>query len=187
MYQYDDSNRFRGYLFPSERVLWTGRPKQGLTFSPSDIFAIPFSLLWTGFLLFAFGTTLRDPDNGPPDFMLAVFLILGLYFTVGRFLHDTALRKKISYAVTNERVLTLSGLFSSKLTSLDIHRLPRLEMSERRDDTGTISFENSSWSNFGRMNGLSIWLPSLSAGSQFFRIPNPRKVYELIRNQTQAT
>lgn len=187
MYQVEDSIRFREYLFPSERVLWTSRPKQGLRFSPGDIFAIPFSLLWTGFVLFAIGATLQDPDNGPPDLMLAIFLIFGLYFTVGRFLHDAAVRKKISYAVTNDRVLILSGLWSSKLTSLDIHRLPRLEMTEHHDGTGTINFDNSSWtSSFGRMNGFSIWVPSLAAGSQFFRIPDPRKVYELIRNQSRS-
>jgi hypothetical protein len=38
----------------------------------------------------------------------------------------------------------------------------------------------------GRMNGFGFWVPSLGASTQFFRIADPRKVYELIRNQAHA-
>jgi hypothetical protein len=179
------SQRFQGYLFSGERVLWTGEPKQGIRLSPLDVFAIPFSLFWTGMVLFMFTATLDTP--GFPDVVLVLFLVFGLYFTVGRFVHDAALRKRIHYAVTNERVLVISGLVSPKLTSLDLQRLPRLELSEHRNGTGTISFDRSGWmSNFGRYNGFSMWVPSLGASSQFFGIENPRRVYELIRNQFRA-
>ena len=176
---------FTLYLFPGERVLWSGRPKQGIRLSPLDAFAIPFSLLWTGMVIAMFVATLRTP--GFPDIFVSVFLVFGLYFTIGRFFHDAALRKRIQYAVTTQRVLTVSGFWSSKLTSLDLQRLPRLELNEYRDGTGTINFDSSGFMNsFGRFNGFGIWLPSLGTGSQFFRIDNPRSVYDLIRSEARA-
>ncbi|MFK5073636.1 hypothetical protein ACI4BE_29325, partial [Klebsiella pneumoniae] len=62
------------------------------------------------------------------------FLIVGLYMIIGRYFHDAHIRKTVFYAVTDQRILVLRG---SKITSLDIDRLPRLELSEFRDGTGT--------------------------------------------------
>lgn len=107
--------------------------------------------------------------------------LAGLYFIAGRFFHDARIRKKMLYAVTYQRVLILRG---AKITSLDVHRLPRLELSEYRDGTGTLAFEAASFGPWGGMNGLGWWLPSLSTAAQFFRIENPRTVYDLIRKQS---
>lgn len=38
-------SRFQRYLFTGERILWSGRPKQGLTLSARDTFLIPFNLM----------------------------------------------------------------------------------------------------------------------------------------------
>jgi hypothetical protein len=102
---------------------------------------------------------------------------------VGRFFHDAAIRKKLFYAVSDQRIMALRG---SKFTSMDVRRLPRLELSEHRDGTGTIVFESAPlfWGN--TMNGFGWWVPALSTATQFFRIDNPRKVYEIIRNQSQS-
>ena len=108
----------------------------------------------------------------------------GLYFIVGRFFHDAYVRKNMFYAVTDQRVLVLRG---SKITSLDIHRLPRLELSEHRDGTGTLTFEAANNMYWGGMNGgFGWWVPSLSSATQFFHIENPRRVYELIRDHSHA-
>jgi hypothetical protein len=163
------------------------QPKQGFVFNPRDAFLIPFSLMWGGFAIFWNATVWMIPgtDGGSPDWFSRLwgipFLLAGLYFIAGRFLHDAHIRKNMLYAVTNQRILVLRG---TKITSLDIHRLPRLELSEHRDGTGTLAFEASNFGPWGGMNGFSWWLPALSGGAQFFRIPDPRNVYELIRNES---
>lgn len=182
-------NRFQPYLFPGERVLWSGQPKQGLTLSARDTFLIPFSLMWGGFVIFWNVGVWSFPTNGggDPGWLFKLwglpFLVIGLYLIAGRFFHDAHIRKKLFYAVTNQRILVLRG---SKITSLDIHRLPRLELSEHRDGTGTLAFEAGPAIPWGGMNGFSWWLPALGPATQFFRIDQPRKVYELIRNQAHS-
>jgi hypothetical protein len=182
---------FQPYLFTGERICWTGQPKQGLVLSGRDAFLIPASLMWGGFAIFwnamvwlaPFGTK----SGGGPGWLFRLwglpFLVAGLYLIGGRFFHDAYIRKKLFYAVTDQRILVLRG---SKITSLDIHRLPRLELSEHRDGTGTLAFEGSNGVPWAGMNGFGWWLPSSSGAIRFFRIRDPRKVYQLIRNQARV-
>ena len=186
----NDSDRFRPYLLTGERVLWTGRPKQGLLLSARDGLLIPFSLMWGGFALFwNYDVWTMGKGGDGPDWFFRLwglpFLAAGLYFIVGRFLHDSIIRSSLTYAVTDQRVLTLRGARSPKLISLDIRRLPRLELSEQRDGTGTIAFEETGPMTL-RMNGLNWWVPSLGSTAQFYRIASPRATYELIREHSHA-
>lgn len=189
------SDLFRPYLLSGERILWTGQPRQGVAFSGRDTFLIPLSLLWGGFAIVwnaiawiaPFET--RGADQGSiwlfPLFGLP-FLVIGLYLIFGRFLHDASIRKHVHYAVTDQRVLVLREKRSVKITSLDLHRLPRLELTEHRDGTGTIAFDSTDSMFSGRMNGFGFWVPSLGASTQFFRIAEPRKVYEVIRDHAHS-
>lgn len=181
---------FQPYLFPGERLVWSGQPKQGIAFSRSDLLAVPFSLMWGGFAIFwNVGVWTSFPNTGTADdwfFKLwgLPFLAVGLYLIVGRFFHDSWVRKRLLYGVTNERVLILRHTLSPKLTSREIQSLPMLELTEYRDGTGTILFDSddAGYSMFGRHRGIGSWAPAAGASAQFFRIENPRKIYELIRN-----
>lgn len=184
---------FQPYLSSGERILWSGRPKQGIAFGRSDILAIPFSLLWGGFALFwNIGVWTFPKTGGGIDWFMRLwglpFLAVGLYLIVGRFFYDAWVRTRLSYAVTNQRVLFRGGSQSSKLTSREITSLPMIELTEHRDGTGTIVFDSEEvgYSIFGRSRGFGGWAPAASANAQFFRIDNPRRVYELIRTQLSA-
>ena len=164
-------------LLPGERVLWAGQPSSGIVFTPMDRFLIPFSLLWAGFAVFWNASVWLS--DAPIFFRLwgLPFLLAGAYIAVGRFFHDRHFRRKTSYRVTDKRIIIDRAGRSQK--SLDVRRLPQIELSERADGTGTIRFGTSP--NMFGANGLSIWSPALDPTPQFVRIERARNAYDIIQ------
>ena len=174
-------------LLSGDRVLWEGEPYKGLILRPIEAFLIPFSLLWGGFAVFwNVGVWSADQKISDLPFKLfgLPFLIAGLYITFGRFLVDMRLRRRQLYAVTNRRILIYKRGSSSTSKSVDIKRLPSIELSERPNGSGTIRF-GAAMSLFDGRN-FGIWQPTFVATPQFLRIPNVRSVYELIQKQTES-
>jgi hypothetical protein len=167
-----------------ERLLWTGRPRQGIMFRPADALFIPFSLMWGGFAIFWEASVLR---TGAPFFFKLwgiPFVLVGLYIIVGRFFTDARQRARTIYAVTNERIIIMSGLLKETVTSLNLRSLSDLSLSEKSDGTGTISLGPSSpytwFATSGWPGGRQYMPPALDG------IPNARAVDETIR-QAQKT
>ncbi|MDG2533135.1 hypothetical protein P6144_05710 [Sphingomonas sp. HITSZ_GF] len=173
-------------LFAGEKLLWSGQPWQGLFLLRAiDIFLVPFSLFWIGFVAFwNYMVWIAPAGPAPLPFQLfgLAFLAIGVFFVIGRFFVDAWLRARTSYAVTTQRVLIeRSGPFRSS-KSLDIARLPVLELSERGDGSGSIRFDNNrSW--FHGNNNIGVWIASSDATPRFLRIDNVRNVYALIAKQ----
>lgn len=69
-----------------------------------------------------------------------IFLVVGLYFLVGRFVIDMRARARTPYALTSERVLIFGGLFSHRLTSLSLRNLNEMTLSEKASGEGSIVF-----------------------------------------------
>jgi hypothetical protein len=189
MYDGRLSSEFQSYLLTAERVLWSGQPKQGLALSGKDALLIPFSLLWGGFA-FAWNAGVwfapfgDDTGAGSGLFFKLwglPFLVVGIYLIFGRFLHDAYLRKQLVYAVSDRRVMILRG---ARFSSLDVNRLPRLDLDEHRDGTGTLAFESGPSMFLGGRQGFGFWVPALDGTAKFFRIEKPRTVYELVRKQS---
>jgi hypothetical protein len=166
------TDKFRDELNPGERIIWSGRPQQGLMVRPGDALMIPFSLLWGGFAVFwEFGVV----ASGAPFFFTLwgiPFVLVGLYVILGRFFVDAAQRKKTYYALTNERIIIISGLFNQNIKSLELKKVPELNLSTKGDDKGTITF--------GALSPMA-WMYE---GSGF---PNPRRYpiapsFEMIDN-----
>ena len=181
MNDFESVQAFQPYLFPGERILWTGQPKQGFALRPMDALLIPFSLIWTGIVIAMFLPTMDFGPSGSPNVILMFFLLIGVYFTIGRFIHDAVLRRMTSYALTDQRALFLRR---SKLTSLDLAHLPKLELNERSDGTGTIAFQNEGLSTINRYSGLNLWVPSMIVSTSFFGIERARDVYRMIRENS---
>ena len=162
-----------------EKIIWSGSPPQGVIFRTSDIFLIPFSILWCGFAIF--WETSVVISGAPFFFMLwgIPFVLVGLYFVFGRFILDAKQRQKTYYGVTNNRIIIVSGIFSKKVESLNLRTLSDISLSEKGDRTGTITFGPSHYmaSLFGGMQ----W-PGMPATSPSFElIPDAKIVYDKIR------
>ena len=142
-------------LNKGERVLWRGQPTHQLfLFRPLDIFAVPFSIIWLSAVLFAF----QVPHRGPVPFILIqpLFLVIGLHMLIGRFLVDQAWRRRTQYAVTSQRVLMRTGLFTQEVRTAWLSSLPEMSCREWRDLRGTILF--------GQRNAMDVYA---STGAMF--------------------
>ena len=175
-------------LRSGEKMLWNGKPATGLRLQTSDVFNIPFSLFWGGFAFFwmlgATAATAKHP-NDPiatvfPLFGLP-FVLMGIYLIVGRFFVDAKIRKNTQYAVTNERVIISSGLFSRKVKSLNLKSISDISVTEKMDGSGTITFGESSFP-YGWVGGRN-YFPSLLNNQipAFQMIPDVRSVDACIR------
>jgi hypothetical protein len=177
-------NLFADRLMSGECILWTGRPGQGLLLSAQDAFLIPFSLIWSGFAIF---WTVTASASAPGLFTLwgLMFVAVGLYLVAGRFFFDAWVRRGMGYAVTNRRILILrSGPFS-RFTSLELDRLPALDLREDARGRGTIRFGQPA-SMFSNRN-MSAWAPAMDPTPQFIGIDDARRVFDLVQKNGTAS
>jgi hypothetical protein len=182
------------YLGPDERLLWSGRPNHKIRLQFSDLFFIPFSLMFGGFALFWEIMAIRSIGLGSQQAPLFVilfplfglpFVIAGLYLIIGRFFVDAKIRENTFYAVTSNRIIILHGIFNRKLTTLPLKTLQQYSLSLSKSRRGSIFFGNTNllYQTFSN----SAW-----PGVQKHRVPffdsieNVEYVYNLIR-ETQST
>jgi hypothetical protein len=108
----DADSVIREDLRRDERLLWSGQPPQGMRLRAADAFLIPFSIIWGGFAIF---WETMVVVKGAPLFFMAwgiPFVIVGLYLIFGRFWVDARQRVQTYYALTDSRVIIISGIFS---------------------------------------------------------------------------
>ena len=166
-------------LSAGEKLLWSGQPLGGIRLRKQDAILIPFSLLWGGFAVFWEAGVIHS--NAPFFFRLwgIPFVLVGIYLIVGRFFMDSKVRSKTVYGVTNERILIVSGFFSRNLRSLNLKTLSEVNLSEKPDGTGTITFGP----NYPVFQNPGAGWPGYSkyASPSFELIERVRDVYDIIR------
>ena len=169
-------------LAPGERIVWSGQPRSGLALRGSDALAIPFSLMWGGFAIFWEYSVIHT--DAPLLFRLwgVPFVAVGLNLIFGRFFVDAWARRKTYYALTEERALIVSGLFSRQTTSLDLPTLTNVSLSEGSGGEGTITFGTPTTTR-SPFSGFSGW-PGASALNvpRFDLIQNAKGVFAMIRD-----
>jgi hypothetical protein len=139
----------RNHLVSGEYIIWSGIPKQGVLFRPSDIYLIPFSLLWCGFAIFWEVIVLKEGALSCFALFGVPFILIGIYFVLGRFFVDAWLRAKTHYGLTNRRVIIVSGIISRTVESLNLKTLREISVQDRGDHIGTIMF--------GRPHPFASW------------------------------
>ena len=120
---------FTSRLLSGERILWSGKPGQGLLLTAQDIYAIPFSLLWCGIVIVGMIGASRTAGFDYSLLVLALFLCFGLYMLGGRFLVDALIRRDMRYDVTNKRILIARPAPFSRFTALSLEQLPEVARS----------------------------------------------------------
>jgi hypothetical protein len=172
----------RAELGRGERLLWSGRPRQGVRLRASDGFMVPFSLLWGGFAIFWEAMALRQSKS--PLFVLwgIPFVLIGIYLIVGRFFVDSYQRARTYYGVTDQRVLILSGLFTRRTTSIALQNLGEVSVAERSDRSGSIVFgvphaTHTAWWGGGGEG---------KAAPMFDLVDDVRQIYNAVRDAQQS-
>jgi Bacterial PH domain len=177
MMDYDIANELSPILGPNEKLAWTGRPRGGFILRRSDAFLIPFSLFWGGFAFFWEGGVMFT--NAPFFFKLwgIPFVAVGIYIIAGRFFVDAKKRANTIYGITQDRIIIRSGIFSKDIKSLAIRTLSDISMSQKWDNSGTISLGPTD-NRFSMMQGLD-W-PGVKQTPRLEFIPEVKSVYDII-------
>jgi hypothetical protein len=182
--EWNEQKRFlASQLSGDEVLLWSGEPRHGVFFRPSDLYTVPASLLGACFIgLWLFLVT-RSSGEFSSFFLLfgSLGILQAAYWLIGRFFVDAWQRSKTYYGVTNERVIIIAGLFSRHIKSLPMKTITELSVNERSDLSGTITFGPEDASNWASRLGFSgnkrePVYPILDT------IPNVKRVYGIIMN-----
>jgi hypothetical protein len=180
MMDFETQRRLQAEMGSGERLLWAGRPAQGLRFRIADAVLVPFSLLWAGFAVYWEASVLR---SAPLFFALwgIPFVLIGAYMVVGRFFADSWQRSRTWYGLTDQRVVILN---SRGVRSLPLASLGGVALRERPDRSGTITFGFSDPRAVmlagGGWPGAAIRMPP-----SLEMIEEARQVYNQIRDAQQ--
>ena len=182
----DAESEIQSELGDGERLLWSGKPRRGIVFRSFDVFMIPFSLVWTGFVVLAVVRAVTSDAPLFPALCSVLFILAGSYLVFGRFIIDSKRRGKTSYGITDQRVIIISGVFSRRVESLNLRTLSDLSLNQKRDKSGTITFGPGQatswmwwWYGFPPYSGIG------HSASVFEMIENAKDVYNLIRDAQQ--
>jgi len=174
-------------LRPEERVVWSGRPRQGLRFHWVDYLDIPLTVAFSSVLVWmAIGG-----DSALPPTVGLIFVIaaaLSLYRSWSRIVWDSSRRGRTFYALTDQRAFILEEGPRRRLQSIVLKDLSHLSYSEHRDGSGSVAWgrwmadtaarqRDYAWSFIGRR----VPYPT------FEEIPDVRRVYQLAQEARLST
>ncbi|MEG8035170.1 hypothetical protein QP157_07530 [Sphingomonas sp. LR61] len=103
----DPQQAAREHLGPDEHLYWAGTSDPAKLFTGRDGFLVPFSLFWTGFILFAVADVVRNGYLGVGAIIPIVLSLVGLHLVFGRFFVKAHRKRTTVYAVTDRRALII--------------------------------------------------------------------------------
>ncbi|MBR4880343.1 MAG: hypothetical protein IKU19_00310 [Clostridia bacterium] len=173
---YNEYDFCQKFLVNDEYILWRGKPEAGNIFTSQDLFMIPFSILWCGFAVFWFVSSIL---SGAPIFFSCFglpFVAVGLSLVFGRFIHTAYLRKRTVYVVTNKKIIRQRG---GKVDTLSLDNLPPMTLVAHKNGNGTIRF-GQPYSYYDR----GVYRSTTYSSNMFSleNIPNAVQVQDIISN-----
>ena len=90
--------------------MWAGRSNPIVVFGRADIFWIPLGLWLVAFSTAGLIMASTTRDQLADQYVASVvFLVIGLYYLIGRFLVKRRLKHRTAYAISNRRAFVLIG------------------------------------------------------------------------------
>ena len=179
----EELEAFSGRLLPGERIAWSGRPATGLRFAPTDVFLVPFTVIWCGFAVFWTISAVRAGAGMIFILYGLMFVTFGLAIMVGRFFLDAWLRARTRYALTDRRVLINRSGPLKDFTAVSLDRLPDARLIEFKNNRGSIRFGHSAGVSSGR--SFAAWVPALDPTPQFVAVPDARHVFDIVQRASR--
>lgn len=168
------SGQLRAWLRPGEELLWYGRPDPRRVLSPSDVFVVPFSLLWCGFAVF---WELSVAGGDAPLLMQLwglPFVAVGLYLVVGRFFHGHFQARRTAYGITSHRAIVVIGTRTSMDTPLTAPTPVTVRRSRRgRHATVAIGTPVPGSRRGPSADGSAGWRSPPESPVTFYDVPDP--------------
>jgi hypothetical protein len=129
------------HLLVGEKLLWAGRPAQGLRLRRSDLYLIPFGLGWCVFgVLFLWGAFKVGSAQalwfGLPFGLCSV--VIGLFIVIGRHFFDAWVRARTIYGLTDRRLVIVSNNPSPTLDLPYLRDITDVCLRKGRGGDGTI-------------------------------------------------
>ena len=166
----DEYGIFKSHLANDEYIIWKGKPEKGRLFKAEDVFLIPFTIVWCGGVLL--WTSFAVSDVILPFIPIGIFFsAVGLYISVGRFIHKSYRRKNTRYIITNKRVLACC---KNRINMVNRSCIFQMNMKVFKNGNGTITFEDgtSSKRDIGFLDFLSnkVSLENISDVATVYKI-----------------
>jgi len=183
----DYDRPFQKHLRPGEKLLWVGRPVQGLLYRPNDWALIAFGLIGVAAPISSASVALRRGVdlllNPCPTIAMLAVLAFGIYVVVGRFFVDARQRSRTWYALTDRRALILYVGKAICFNGVEGPDCKVVTFKRHANGSGTIVFElkevDPYWAlREGRDSFLDQTRPSSPA---FEGIDTADEVYSLLR------
>ncbi len=176
---YDLQLVIKPYLDTNEHIVWCDRPAKLFAFTVSDLFTSIFGVFWLAFSIF-WMLTAFEGSKGSNDAMLSVFplfglpfVLVGLYLVFFKHIVTAIKRKKIIYALTNNRALIVHTGKRQYVQEYRYENIANIQMKCDSNDIGSIFFLAGAI-NYTR-NGRSY-----ASTSGIFGIKETKKVYKIL-------
>ncbi|MFO1170655.1 MAG: hypothetical protein U1E49_06750 [Hyphomicrobiaceae bacterium] len=176
-------------LDPGERLLWSGRPRQGFVIRAVEVILTPFALFWGGVAAVFFWYVLNQPgeieetkDGVLPLLLIGgAFVLAAFYMLIGRHITDIIRRANTVYGVTDRRVIIEHRSWPKAVRSIDLGHMPNLRLDESSAGRGTIEFYDTASFKMGTRTG--VWHATVGQPPKLFEIEDARRVFEIIRRE----
>ena len=110
------------------------------------------------------------------------FIAMGTYLLIGRFLWDIQRRRHTVYGVTDRRIVIMSGVRSSKVTTFALRSIPAITLAAEEDGSGDVVLAASDARHVA-IGGLVPKGRVVPPMLEF--LPDAHMVYDIIRRAQQ--